>query len=84
MSAAVEPVTDKLVVSPNPATDFITLGIEKSADITIFDIKGREMIHTALPAGARLYTGNLPNGSYLLRARIGGGIQETGLVVVGH
>ena len=62
-------VRQELVVYPNPTHDKIFLGEEPSDEVSIFNIKGQQLM--LLPAGTRLIDlQRLPQGVYFLRSGI--------------
>ncbi len=65
--------------SPNPATEVVTLSYDlasfQQAEVTIFDLSGRELLQQRLDVNAqqaRLGLAELPRGTYLLRLRADG------------
>lgn len=63
--------TSSLLVSPNPATDFITLHTTDAHHygVQIYDALGRPRLQTEIPAGQSTDVGGLPPGIYNLVAR---------------
>ena len=58
-----------IVVSPNPASDMLTVECAEGAALTLIDMSGRELMHATARSGRTpLDVSRLPQGSYLLRA----------------
>ena len=71
-----EPALSKVVVSPNPFSDFLQIefpaGIPGEADAVLTDASGKIVLEKRLSGAAhRLTTGNIPAGIYFLSIRSG-------------
>jgi len=68
---------ENIGVFPNPATDFIVLNGDASADISIYDLAGKQVAeHFNVSAGDKIYVNNLNGGLYILKVIQGNSIQE--------
>ena len=61
-----------LALYPNPAHDYLTVAAAAGETVQIIDLAGRVLQTTTLPASGQLRVENLPAGTYLLRAPLGG------------
>ncbi len=61
-----EPITEQLVVYPNPATDKISVeGVALGEEVVMYDVLGRAVLRTRTPAD--IDVSGLPPGVYVLR-----------------
>lgn len=61
-------VTSNLVLSPNPADDFVSINLEgtESANIKIVDVLGNEVISKYVTGGTKLNTSDFRSGVYFV------------------
>ena len=70
------------VVFPNPANDHITIsGLELPAQITMFDVFGREVFSQTLNLKPQTLNPLLPNGIYIIKAYTGKEVLQQKLVI---
>ena len=53
-------------IYPNPANDFIYIGLDEPSEIHVFDLLGNEVLHTI--ANGKVDVSSLKNGIYFLKA----------------
>lgn len=53
-------------VYPNPANDFIYIGLDEPSEIHVFDLLGNEVLH--IFAKGKVDVSSLKNGIYFLKA----------------
>jgi len=64
-------------IYPNPASDYIVLNGDASADISIYDLTGKQVAeHFNVSAGDKINVNNLNGGLYILEVIQGNSIQE--------
>ena len=56
---------DAMNVYPNPANDFIYIGLDEPSEIHVFDLLGNEVLHTI--ANGKVDVSSLTNGIYFLK-----------------
>ena len=61
-----EQTCETVSVYPNPATDFIYIGLDEPSEIHVFDLLGNEVLHTI--ANGKVDISSLTNGIYFLKA----------------
>jgi hypothetical protein len=68
-------------IYPNPASDYIVLNGDASADISIYDLTGKRVSeHFNVSAGEKIYVDNLNEGIYILKVIQEGNTTEIKLV----
>ena len=69
INTAVQTVSsDKMMVFPNPAKDYIQIsGIENAKTVLITDLNGRLMLTKKLVTNDNIYVGNLTKGMYIVK-----------------
>ncbi len=71
LTDAKEEIIGQILLSPNPATDFIQLQLPESIgqanEISLFDAQGRLVQQLPYTPGQQVQTGHLPGGFYLLK-----------------
>jgi hypothetical protein len=71
LTPAHETITGEIMLSPNPASDFIQLQLPASAtqpnEISLFDPQGRLVERQSFTPGEAVQVGHLPGGFYVAK-----------------
>lgn len=72
-----------VAIYPNPASTSVTVDVAQAASVTLLDLNGRTLFHSALPATKHLIdTSTLPRGTYFVRITAVGSTTVRKLVIM--
>ncbi|MBO7427780.1 MAG: T9SS type A sorting domain-containing protein, partial [Paludibacteraceae bacterium] len=61
-------VAEKILLFSNPVENYLWFNLTgvESANVTIYNLSGEQVLTASVPNGESLYVGNLKSGNYLL------------------